>query len=127
MPSLLKKRLWSKVSEEAQVKQVVGEPQVLRGARWREVQVIVGGVEGWPWWGRLAAVMSVVGRREMVMFGTEYASNATGFHCIPFLQILWNIPVLILEWTDSTGIIRHQNEKNGRATCQILSHWNPPE
>jgi hypothetical protein len=51
--------------------------------------------------------------------------QTTGFRCIPFLCIPWNIPVSIPESGHSAGIIRHRNAKNGRPSCQISFHRIP--
>ncbi|KIK00312.1 hypothetical protein K443DRAFT_79130, partial [Laccaria amethystina LaAM-08-1] len=38
-----------------------------------------------------------------------------------------NILVSIPESGYSAGIIRHQNGKNSRPSCQISFHWIPPD
>jgi len=48
--------------------------------------------------------------------------QTTGFCCIPFLQILRNIPVSIPECPNSTGIKGTRMKKNSRPSCQILFH-----
>ena len=56
---------------------------------------------------------------------TLYIGQTTGFWCIPFLCILRNIPVSILECINSAGMIRHQNDENSRPSCQSSFLWNP--
>ena len=51
--------------------------------------------------------------------------QTTGFCCMPFLHIPQNIVVSIPECPNSTGIIRHQDKKNSRPSCQISFHWIP--
>ena len=53
--------------------------------------------------------------------------QTTGFCFIPFLRIPWNIPVLILECPNSAGMIRHQNDKNSRPSCQSSFLRSPPD
>ena len=53
--------------------------------------------------------------------------QTTGFRFIPFLRIPRNIPVSIPECPNSAGMIRHQNDKNSRPTCQSSFLRNPPD
>ncbi|EDR07232.1 uncharacterized protein LACBIDRAFT_298911 [Laccaria bicolor S238N-H82] len=122
--------------------------------RWQWSLPFVGGVS-WPLLGHVASLwlsplsMWLVGgngggeedgwwveRKEcciclvvLPLFGNRSKINKqmNGFHCIPFLSILWNIPVSILECPNSPGMVRHQNDENSRPPCQISFLWNPPE
>ena len=64
------------------------------------------------------------------LFGNRCETNKqtnkqiTGFCCIPFLRILQNIPVSILECPNSAGIKGTGMKKNSRPSCQILFRWN---
>ena len=51
--------------------------------------------------------------------------QTTTFCCIVFLQIPQNIPVSILECSNSAGMIRHCSDENSRPSCQISFHQIP--
>ena len=54
-----------------------------------------------------------------------YTNKQLEFRCIPFLCIPWNIPVSILECSNSAGMSRHRNDENSRPSCQSSFLWNP--